>query len=115
MTPLILTSLFAALACVSNLPAYAQQKAADDHAAHGKAAPAATAMTEGEVRRIDKGAGKITLKHGEIKNLDMSPMTMVFQVKDPAVLNRLKTGDKVKFRAENRNGALTVTEIETTR
>ena len=55
---------------------------------------------------------KITLKHGEIKNLGMPGMTMVFQVKDPAMLDKVKTGDKVRFTAEKMNGALTVTNIE---
>ena len=69
-------------------------------------------MAEGEVRKIDMGARKITLKHGEIKSLDMPPMTMVFQVKDPAMLEKLKTGDKVLFTVENANGAMTLLSIE---
>ena len=68
--------------------------------------------SDAEVRKVDKDAGKITLKHGEIKNLDMPPMTMVFQVKDKAVLDKVKKGDKVKFTAEKVNGAYTVTTIE---
>lgn len=69
-------------------------------------------MTSGEVRKVDKEAKKITIKHGEIKNLGMPPMTMVFQVKDPAMLDKLKAGDKVQFVAEDLNGALTITSIE---
>jgi len=69
-------------------------------------------MTTGEVRKINKDANKITLRHGEIKNLDMPPMTMVFRVKDPAMLDKVKAGDKVQFMAENLGGALTVTAIE---
>ena len=72
-----------------------------------------TDMTEGEVRKLDKENKKLTLKHGEIKNLDMPAMTMVFQVKDPAMLEMVKPGDKVKFRAEKISGAYTVTAIET--
>ncbi len=72
-----------------------------------------TDMTEGEVRKLDKENKKLTLKHGEIKNLDMPAMTMVFQVKDPAMLERVKPGDKVKFRVEKISGAYTVTAIET--
>ena len=68
-------------------------------------------LTEGEVRKIDLSAKKITLKHGEIKNLDMPPMTMVFQVKDPAMLETVKVGDKVKFTVEDKNGAMTVLTI----
>jgi Cu(I)/Ag(I) efflux system periplasmic protein CusF len=69
-------------------------------------------LAEAEVRKVDKEAGKITLKHGEIRNLDMPPMTMVFQVKDKAVLDTVKQGDKVRFTADKVNGAYTVTSIE---
>lgn len=69
-------------------------------------------MTEGEVRKIDKEARKITLKHGDIKNLDMPGMTMVFQVKDAALLDKVKAGDKVKFTAEEKAGAYIVTSID---
>ena len=88
--------------------------------AHAQTAPAASgamqmsagAMTDGEVRKVDKENKKITLKHGEIKNLEMPGMTMVFQVKDPAMLDMVKPGDKVMFKAEKANGALVVTEIQ---
>jgi Cu/Ag efflux protein CusF len=80
------------------------------------AAPAATdtaqAMTEGEVRRIDKVQGKVTLRHGEIKNLEMPPMTMVFKVQDAAALDKLKVGDKVKFRADKSANGFVVTAIQ---
>jgi Cu(I)/Ag(I) efflux system protein CusF len=97
-------------------PAMAQQKA-EDHAAHHPASAAAAAvdaaaMTDGEVRKVDKEVGKLTLKHGEIKNLDMPPMTMVFQVKDAALLDKVKAGDKVKFRAEKTASGYVVTAIE---
>ena len=69
-------------------------------------------MTDAEVRKVDKDAAKVTLKHGEIKNLDMPPMTMVFHVKDKKVLDTLKTGDKVRFKAVNEAGKYTVTEIQ---
>ena len=82
------------------------------HHAQGAASPAATAMTDGEVRKVDKDAAKITLKHGPIKNLDMPPMTMVFQVKDRAFLDKVKAGDKVRFAAEEKSGAYVVTAIE---
>jgi len=75
-------------------------------------AQAALPLTEGEVRKVNKEDGKITLKHGEIKNLDMPPMSMVFQVKDPALLNKVKAGDKVSFTADKINGAFTVLSIE---
>ena len=71
-----------------------------------------TEMTDAEVRKIDKDTSKITLKHAEIKNLDMPGMTMVFQVKDPAMLDKVKPGDKVKFRAEKAETGFVVTTIE---
>lgn len=74
--------------------------------------PAAADMASGEVRRVDKAAGKLTLRHGEIKSLDMPPMTMVFQVLDTAWLDRLKIGDKVRFRAEHQGGAYRVIELQ---
>jgi Cu/Ag efflux protein CusF len=86
----------------------------NDHAAHHPDAKAATAapMSDGEVRKIDKSAGKITIKHGQLQNLDMPPMTMVFRVKDPAMLDQLKEGDKIRFTADKVDGALTVTQME---
>ena len=66
---------------------------------------------EAEVRKVDKDAGKVTLKHGAIANLEMPPMTMVFRVKEPAMLEQMKAGDKVRFKAEKIQGAYTVTEI----
>jgi Cu(I)/Ag(I) efflux system periplasmic protein CusF len=69
-------------------------------------------MVNGEVRKVDKDAGKITLKHDAIPNLEMPRMTMVFRVKDPSMLDQLKEGDKIKFAADNINGALTVTELQ---
>ncbi len=75
-------------------------------------AQATTDMTKAEVRKIDKAAQKITLKHETIKNLDMPPMTMVFKVQDPALLDKVKPGDKVKAAIEQREGTLVVTAIE---
>ena len=75
-------------------------------------AAAAVDMTAAEVRKVDKASGKLTLKHEAIKNLDMPGMTMVFQVKDKAMLDKLQTGDKVKFKAVNDAGKFTVTELQ---
>jgi len=61
---------------------------------------AQAALSEGEVRKVDKANGKVTLKHGEIRNLDMPPMTMVFTVTDKALLDKVKAGDKVRFAAD---------------
>lgn len=72
----------------------------------------ANASAEGEVRKIDKDAGKITLRHGPIANLDMPAMTMVFRAQDPAMLDRVKEGDKVRFSADKIGGQMTVTKID---
>lgn len=77
------------------------------------AALAQAAQTDAEVRKVDKSTGKITLKHGEIKNLDMPPMTMVFGVKDKALLDKVKAGDKVTFTADrDPTGQYVVTSLE---
>jgi Cu(I)/Ag(I) efflux system protein CusF len=79
-------------------------------------APAAYAQgdaVQGEVRKIDEAAGKITLKHGPIRNLGMDVgMTMVFRVADPAMLKQVKVGDKVEFEAENGTSGYTVTKLQ---
>lgn len=73
---------------------------------------AQTPLAEGEIRKVDKEAKKLTIRHGPIPSLDMPPMTMVFQVKDPALLEQVQAGDKVKFEAEKTGGAYIVTRIE---
>jgi Cu(I)/Ag(I) efflux system periplasmic protein CusF len=74
---------------------------------------AQSTLINGQVTKIDESAGKITLKHGPIKKLDMDEgMTMVFRVQDPAMLKQVKVGDKVKFDAERVNGQITVIKIE---
>lgn len=73
---------------------------------------AAPEMTDAEVRKVDVAASKVTLKHAEIKSLDMPAMTMVFAVKDKAMLDSLKVGDRIKFKAVNDAGKYTVTEIQ---
>ena len=82
----------------------------DGHAGHQ--APAAAELTDGEVRKIDKEAGKITLRHGELKNLDMAAMSMVFRVKDAGMLEQVKVGDKVRFAADRINGAVTIVQLQ---
>jgi Cu(I)/Ag(I) efflux system protein CusF len=82
----------------------------------GTAGLAQDSSVIGEVRKIDEGAGKITLKHGPIKSLGMDEgMTMVFRVKDPAMLKQVAVGDKVKFEAENADTGITVTKIQKTK
>ena len=92
-------TLLAAAALASTLTAYAQSTAASgaDHAAHHPAA--AAPQSDGEVRKVDKEQGKVTLRHGPLQNLDMPAMTMVFKAADPKLLDGLKAGDKVKFTA----------------
>jgi len=106
------THLIAALGLTIAFGAHAQTAPASaaDHAAHHATAAAST--TDGEVRKIDKEQGKVTLKHGPIINLDMPSMTMVFKVADPKMLDSIKEGDRVKFAADRVNGAITVTAIE---
>ena len=69
-------------------------------------------MAHGEVKKVDEAAGKITLKHGPIKSLDMDePMTMVFRVSDPAMLKQVKVGDKVRFEVERAPSGITITKM----
>lgn len=72
----------------------------------------ATALSEGEIRRLDPETGKLTIRHGEILNLDMPPMTMVFTARDKAMLAGLKVGDRIRFAASNEGGRYLVTEIQ---
>jgi len=116
-----LAPILAAITLAAAAPSHAQAHA--DHAAPaGPAATATTAATaadasaaagsDGEVRRIDREQGRITLRHGTIGNLGMPAMTMVFQAASPRMLDSLKPGDKVRFSADKIDGALVVTAIE---
>lgn len=75
-------------------------------------AAAADSMSTGEVKKVDRSAGKITIKHGPLKNLGMDAMTMVFRVQDPTMLDQIKAGDKINFVAEQPNGQLTVSRLQ---
>ena len=106
------------LLTLSALALMAPVAAMADEAHHKSVAVAGAAavdMTDAEVRKIDMEGGKLTLKHADIKSLDMPGMTMVFVVKDKAMLDTLKAGDKVKFKATNDAGKLTVTDIQPVR
>lgn len=94
------------LACLLSLGATAP-------AARAQAAP--PALAEGEVRKVDLQAGKLTIRHGDIKHLDMPGMTMVFTVSDARLLANLKVGDKIRFMAVDDKGKLIVTEIQPVR
>ena len=101
----VLRQLLAALMIAVGASAGAQQSQA----------PGGAEMSDGEVRKVDRDGKKVTIKHGEIKSLDMPPMTMVFRVKDLTIVDKLQPGDKVKFRVEKSEGAFVVTEIHQAR
>ena len=118
-------SIAAVLAFSYAATAVAQEAGHGAHAAHGTPAAqvgqqaqsghqagVAGEMVDGEVKKIDKDAGKITIRHGELKALGMPAMTMAFRAKDPAMLGQVKVGDKVKFVAEKVNGAITLVHLE---
>lgn len=68
--------------------------------------------SSGEVTKVDTAQKKITIKHGELKNLEMPPMTMVFAAGDEAMLGKVKPGQRIEFTADKVNGRLTVTAIK---
>ena len=105
---LFLSATALAITALAGNPVFAQMNM--DHGKMGMAA--APGMTDGEVRKIDKDAGKITIKHGEIKHMEMPCMTMVFVVKDKVLLDKTSVGAKIQFMATNENGQMTVTDIQ---
>lgn len=115
---LTVAQLLAATALATTLPAMAQT--ASDHSKmdhskmeHGKMGMAATpAVADGEVRKIDKENGKITIRHGEIKHMDMPPMTMVFTAKDKALLDKVQVGQKIQFTVVHEGGKMVVTDMQ---
>jgi Cu(I)/Ag(I) efflux system periplasmic protein CusF len=112
MTAFAATLAVLCTAAVGQTGASASDK--DSHVTHhpagGKSAD--SGFSEAEVRKVNKDAGKITLKHGPIPNLDMGPMSMVFRAKDPAMLDAVKAGDKVRFKADKIQGSYTIIEIQ---
>lgn len=105
--------LLASVLCLPVSSVSAQSHAHQSHA-HGSAA-ASGQMAEAEVRKVDAASGRITLAHGEIRNLDMPPMTMTFRARDPAMLEGFKPGDKVRFAADQIDGKYVVTALEPSR
>lgn len=99
-----------ALALGIALPVSSMAQTTMDHSKMDMSQPA-TSMTEGEVKKVDVEAGKVTIKHGPIKHMDMLGMTMVFTAKDKALLTSLKPGDKVQFMVVNESGKMIVTAI----
>lgn len=108
----------AALTFGLTLPLAGWVHANPDHGGHGSHATADAAksstLTDGEIKKVDFDAGKVTIKHGEIKHLDMPPMTMVFTARDKNLLANLKPGDKVKFVVATENGKMIVTALQPT-
>ena len=100
----------AVMAFASGAQAQTTPASGTDHSSHHLTA--AAPQSDGEVRRVDKEQGKVTLSHGPLQNLDMPAMTMVFKVADAKMLDAIKEGDKVKFTAERVNGAITLTAIQ---
>lgn len=105
MKNLLIASL---LGCALAFPAFAAQPAAPAAASAEVAAP----LSQGEVRKIDLAGQKITLRHGPIDSVGMPPMTMVFSVRDAALLEGIKTGDKVRFQVEQQGSQFVVTELQ---
>jgi Cu(I)/Ag(I) efflux system periplasmic protein CusF len=101
--------LFAVAMLTISAAAHSQTPSAPSPTA---AASAISTMAEGEVRKVDKEAGKVTLRHGPIESLGMPAMTMVFRVADPKMLDQVKEGQKIRFAAARMNGAITLTSIE---
>lgn len=81
-------------------------------AAPAQAVPEPVALTDGVIRKLDRASGTVTITHGEIANLNMGAMTMSFKAKPRALLKPWKEGDKIRFRAAEIKGELTVTRIE---
>lgn len=106
---LLATSLVAVALMLSvSLPALAHS-----HAGHGSmAATQSDSTVDGEIRQIDKTAGTLTIEHGEIRQVGMPPMTMMFPVKDKALLGKVREGDKVLFSLASEGGNMVVTAIE---
>lgn len=108
MIKTILATSALALGIAMPLSSFAQANM--DHSKMATSQPAT--MTDGEVKKVDQEAGKVTIKHGDIKHLDMPGMTMVFTAKDKALLASVKPGDKVKFMVVSEAGKMVVTDIQ---
>lgn len=94
--------------------------AAEDHSAHmshvahapATATATAAALSEGEIKKVDRQARRITIKHGPLANLNMPPMTMAFKVSDDSQIDSLNTGDRIKFVAGRQGAAYVVSRVE---
>jgi Cu/Ag efflux protein CusF len=116
LEPTMKPILAAAAALLVAMSSALAQNKSDDHSSHHSAAATKDAgLADGEVRKVDKDSAKITIRHGEIKALGMPPMTMVFGVKDKALLEKVKAGDKIRFVAIDEGGRYTFTDIRVQR
>ncbi|MDP3841822.1 MAG: copper-binding protein [Oxalobacteraceae bacterium] len=101
------------LACALAQPVFAaESEPVTETAKKGALVPAEPVWSEGIAKKVDKTTGKLTIAHGAIKNLGMGPMTMMFRVKDPAMLEQVQAGQKIRFHIDIVNGAYTVLRIE---
>ncbi|MFD0756276.1 copper-binding protein [Massilia norwichensis] len=108
----LLVSAGLALATANTSAQMQMQDHSQHHAAPAASQDDANALTDGEVKKVDKDTGKLTVQHGPLTNLNMPGMTMSFKVQDPAMLDQVKTGDKIRLRVERINGTFTVTKLE---
>ena len=113
-TKQVAVALVASFIATGTFDVASAQSTPPDSTMQGMPLPASPSkdFADGEVRKIDKDARKITLKHGAIPNLEMPGMTMVFQVKEPGMLDTVKVGDKVRFQAQKIGGAMVVTDLQ---
>lgn len=113
LVPVLKRAMIAAVA-VAATSVVAIAEGADSSVAHALTPLSANdpAVSTGEVRKVDRESGTLTLRHGPLRNLGMSGMTMVFRVADRAWLTTLKEGDQVRFVADNVGGQLTVVRLE---
>ena len=101
--------LIATLLCGAiSLPVFAAQPASSASAS----VEATASLSQGEVRKIDLAGQKITLRHGPLQSVGMPPMTMVFGVRDAALLEGISVGDKVRFQVEQQGSQYVVTELQ---
>lgn len=111
IVPSLVMSLSLVSVALGSIPVLAQTGVDHRKPAEAKA-NRANDMTEGEVRKVDTSSGKITIKHGDIKNLNMPGMTMVFAVRDKGLLDIAKAGDKIKFRVVMEGNQMVVTALQ---
>ena len=104
--------LFSALIAALAVLAFTSQRAQSQSTAPTKAtAPASTEWVNGEITRIDAPRKRVTLKHAPIASIKMDAMTMPFKLKDVALIEGYKVGDKLQFTVTNDDGDLFITQV----